>query len=384
MTSCGRRIALFAAVAAWLGGASSAVFALDISNRYRSPRNAERKVRASTELIVLHTTEAPAKSSLNKLCERGEAHYCVTEEGRVYRIVDRDREAFHAGRSMWNGKEDVDKRSIGIECVGYHDKAMGLVQLVAIRDLVKELKRMYRLSDDKVVCHSHVAYGAPNKWQKRKHRGRKRCGMLFAMPSVRRVLDLKARPGSDADVKAKRLVVGDPYLNGVLFGKTDTMRTSYPENGKTPVPPAGKSDANADSIFSGLGRFFTKRTQPEPEPAKAQPKPAPAKPVTAAKPGAMAKPKPGGSAKPTAAAVTKPGAAAAKPKPGAAPKTVAELRAGGWLARGKISPKVSALRLVGAKWNAADTYYTIRDKVVPGDRIDAKRLENGMIVWTRK
>ena len=92
------------------GGAS----ALDISNRYRSPRNPERRVRKTTKLIVLHTTEAPERSSLNKLCDRGEAHYCVTEVGKIYRIVDRDRVAFHAGRSMWNGKEDVDKFSIGI------------------------------------------------------------------------------------------------------------------------------------------------------------------------------------------------------------------------------------------------------------------------------
>ena len=46
--------------------------AIDASNRYRSPRNPERKIRASTGLIVLHTTEAPARSSLNKLSERGE------------------------------------------------------------------------------------------------------------------------------------------------------------------------------------------------------------------------------------------------------------------------------------------------------------------------
>ena len=87
---------------------ASGASAIDFSNRYRSPRNAERRVRMATELIVLHTTEAPERSSLNKLSDRGEAHYCVTEAGTVYRIVDRDRVAFHAGRSMWNGKEDVD------------------------------------------------------------------------------------------------------------------------------------------------------------------------------------------------------------------------------------------------------------------------------------
>ena len=204
MTRTGMVLILAAALA------PLASFAIDISNRYRSPRTPERKVRASTELSGLHTTEAPARSALNKLSDRGEAHFCVTEEGSVYAIVDRDREAFHAGRSMWNGKEDVDKFSIGIECVGYHDKPMSSVQLTAIRELVKHLQKMYRIPDERVVCHSHVAYGSPNKWQKRRHRGRKRCGMLFAMPSVRRILQLKARPAFDADTRKGRLTVGDP------------------------------------------------------------------------------------------------------------------------------------------------------------------------------
>ncbi len=216
--------------------------AVDASNRYRSPRNPERKIRQSTELIVLHTTEAPARSSLNKLSDRGEAHYCVTEEGAIYRIVDRDKEAFHAGRSVWRGKEDVDKFSIGIECVGDHDKPMGMVQLKAIAALVKDLKSMYRLSDDRVVCHSHVAYGSPNKWHGYKHRGRKRCGMLFATPTIRRILGLKSRPAYDPDVRSKRLVVGDEYLNRVLYGTMDPMGKYYksasakPSLAKAPVP----------------------------------------------------------------------------------------------------------------------------------------------------
>ncbi|WP_407445289.1 N-acetylmuramoyl-L-alanine amidase, partial [Fibrobacter sp.] len=177
-----------------------------VKDDFRSPRNKERAFRKSTTLIVLHTTEAHAKSALNKLSERGEAHYCVTDRGEVYRIIDRDREAFHAGRSMWNGKEDCDEFSIGIEVVGYHDKTMPLRQLEALKELLVRLKKMYRLKDPQVVCHSNVAYGAPNTWHKRKHRGRKRCGMLFAMPSVRAKLGLSARVAYDPDVRAKRLV----------------------------------------------------------------------------------------------------------------------------------------------------------------------------------
>ena len=131
----------------------ASLFAIDASNRYRSPRNPERKVRRSTDLIILHTTEAPSRSSLNKLSDRGEAHYCVTEEGTIYRIVDRDKEAFHAGRSMWRGKEDVDKFSIDENSV-WHVKGIdySLEALLGDRELAAQYEGgvgvVLRLSPD--------------------------------------------------------------------------------------------------------------------------------------------------------------------------------------------------------------------------------------------
>ena len=325
------------------------LWAIDASNRYRSPRNPERKVRASTELIILHTTEAPERSSLNKLSDRGECHFVVTESGSVYRIVDRDKEAFHAGRSMWNGRSDVDKFSIGIECVGYHDKPMGQVQIAAIRDLVRELKAMYRIPDERVLCHSHVAYGERNKWQKNRHRGRKRCGMLFAMPSVRQALGLKARPAYDPDTRAHRLVVGDPYLKNVLYGSVDTMR------GKI---GGGNGSAQAPSKGGWLG--WLKPTA-APSVEKKQPTAVSAKPTTA-------------SAKPTTAG------GVVKRIPG----TVEELKAAGYVLKGTVSKDVTASRIAGSRWNAPDTYYVIRGKVTPGNAINPARIERGMGVWMKK
>ena len=49
-----------------------------------------------------------------------------------------------------------------------------------------------------------------------------------------------------------------------------------------------------------------------------------------------------------------------------------------------MSKNVSAAKIAGAKWNAADTYYTIRNKVIPGSRIDAAHIEKGMSVWMKK
>ena len=344
---------------------SLAASAIDVSNRYRSPRNPERRVRTSTQFIVLHTTEAPARSSLNKLSDRGEAHYCVTEEGGIYRIVDRDRMAFHAGRSMWNGKEDVDNFSIGIECVGYHDKAMPTVQLRAIRDLVKELQAMYRIPDERVVCHSHVAYGTPNKWQKRKHRGRKRCGMLFAMPSVRRQLGLRYRPALDPDTRAGRLVVGDDYLRRVLYGSVDTMTGAYAGGAVVAAAPV-----TTESWFS---RLFGRSKKAETPKSAATPA---AKKAPAAKKTPVAK-------RPTAPKSAKPVASGSAKSACGTPKTVAQLKSQGYRLLGCVSQKRSALAIAGSKWNAPDTFYSIRNKVFPGNKIDASHIEKGMSVWRK-
>lgn len=210
-------------VGVWLA-AASAFAALTFDARYYSPRNKERAVRKSTTLIVLHTTEAPSRSALRKLSDLGECHYCIDEAGRVYRIIDHRREAYHSGRSMWNGRANVDEFSVGIEVCGYHDKPLGAEQVRSLAALVGELKYIYKIPDQNVLAHSHVAYGAPNKWQPRSHRGRKRCGMMFALPSVRARLNLKSRPTVDPDVQARRLVVGDAYLARVLYGAVQTRQ----------------------------------------------------------------------------------------------------------------------------------------------------------------
>ena len=299
---------LFATLLLVAGACRCAAAPLVLKNDYRSPRNKERPFRKSTRLIVLHTTEAPMKSSLNKLCERGEAHYCVTEKGEVYRIVDRDREAFHAGRSMWNGKEDCDEYSVGIEVVGHHDQSMPLRQLEALKELIDRLKKIYSIRDEQVVCHSQVAYGAPNTWHKKKHRGRKRCGMLFAMPSVRAKLGLTARPAHDPDVKAKRLVQADSYLNSVLYGSVDTMTALYgasrPQIAAKPTAVAAKSTppkatppkaAPAKAVASKAATSKPATLKPAPPKAvasKAAPPKTPAPKAVPTKAVAQAKPAP--------------------------------------------------------------------------------------------
>ncbi len=193
--------------------------ALTFSNAYSSPRTPERAVRKSTDYIILHTTEAEAGSSLRKLSQNGEAHYCVDRDGKVYRIVQRSRVAYHCGTSMWNGRKNIDDFSIGIEVVGYHNRALTARQYAALRELILLLQKLYGVKDANVMPHAQVAYGTPNRWHPKSHRGRKRCGMGYATPEIRKLIGLKERWLADPDVRARRLVVGDAYLARVLYAK---------------------------------------------------------------------------------------------------------------------------------------------------------------------
>jgi hypothetical protein len=66
------------------------------------------------------------------------------------------------------------------------------------------------------------------------------------------------------------------------------------------------------------------------------------------------------------------------------PRDIGELKSGGWKMVGRISKSATASKLAGARWNAADTYYTIRDKVIAGNEIDPARIEKDMGVWVRR
>ncbi|MGZ3259297.1 MAG: N-acetylmuramoyl-L-alanine amidase, partial [Croceibacterium sp.] len=72
-------------------------------------------------MVVLHYTDMPsAEAALTRLCDpaaKVSAHYVITEEGEVIRLVDESMRAWHAGMSYWRGKSNVNGASIGIELV---------------------------------------------------------------------------------------------------------------------------------------------------------------------------------------------------------------------------------------------------------------------------
>jgi N-acetylmuramoyl-L-alanine amidase len=117
-----------------------------------------------------------------------------------------------------------------------------------LAELLRQLKSLYHIEDENVLTHSMVAYGRPNRFHPSNHRGRKRCGMIFARPDVRRRLGLLAQPTEDPDVAAGRLSIGDPELQARLYpplsAQIGALRaTPSPVSGGSALPSSEAGDS---------------------------------------------------------------------------------------------------------------------------------------------
>ncbi|MGK2909910.1 MAG: N-acetylmuramoyl-L-alanine amidase [Sphingobium sp.] len=120
---------------------------------------------APISILVLHYTGMPdASSAINWLANpdsKVSAHYVVTEDGQVIRMVAEDKRAWHAGKSHWRGVSDINSASIGIEIVnpghewGY--RPFPDTQMHALVPLVNDIVQRYGITRGNVVGHSDIA-----------------------------------------------------------------------------------------------------------------------------------------------------------------------------------------------------------------------------------
>lgn len=181
--------------------------------------------RKSTRYLIVHTAEAGLRNTLRVVSEGkrmrggrrtygGHTHYVIGRDGKTYRILNKKYRADHAGRSMWNGRRNISDISIGIELVGYHHSTITVAQYHSLEFLVDILQRIYKIGDRSVLTHSQVAYGPPNPWFRRDHRGRKHCAQNFD----RFAAGVGRGWTYDPDVRAGRLLP-DRELALILYSK---------------------------------------------------------------------------------------------------------------------------------------------------------------------
>jgi N-acetylmuramoyl-L-alanine amidase len=117
------------------------------------------------DMLVLHYTGMrDGPSALARLCDPASqvsAHYMVEEDGRIFQIVPEDKRAWQAGRSWWQGDEDLNSRSIGIEIVnGGHDFGLPPFpdrQIDAVIELCRGILSRWPIPQNRIVAHSDIA-----------------------------------------------------------------------------------------------------------------------------------------------------------------------------------------------------------------------------------
>ena len=127
-----------------------------------SPNHGDRRGQRP-ELVVLHYTGmADGASSRARLCDPAaevSAHWLIHENGLTEALVPEDRRAWHAGAGAWQGRDDVNSRSIGIELVNPGNEPFPEPQMAALERLLAQIMARWGIGPAGIIGHSDMAPG---------------------------------------------------------------------------------------------------------------------------------------------------------------------------------------------------------------------------------
>jgi len=132
-----------------------------------SPNFGPRRETLTPDMIVLHytgmATGAGAEAWLCDPASEVSAHYLVHEDGRIVQMVRESDRAWHAGKSSWFGRTDINSCSVGIEIVnpGHSLGYPGFPrrQIDAVIGLCAGIVQRHSIAAQRVLAHSDVAPG---------------------------------------------------------------------------------------------------------------------------------------------------------------------------------------------------------------------------------
>jgi len=123
----------------------------------------QRPKDTEINLVVLHYTAGDFDSSLSWLmnpASKVSAHYLISRLGDIWQLVPEEWKAWHAGRSSWNGQDNVNEFSIGIELVGWRMGGFTDLQLTSLLWLSKDIMiRHSNINPSLFTGHSNIAPG---------------------------------------------------------------------------------------------------------------------------------------------------------------------------------------------------------------------------------
>ncbi|WP_439860253.1 N-acetylmuramoyl-L-alanine amidase [Pseudomonas sp. MBLB4136] len=209
------------------------------------------------QYVILHYTSTDMARSLRLLTE-GEvsSHYLIGDgPATIYRLVDEDRRAWHAGQSQWQGRTWLNGTSIGIELVnqGYSEGPDGRTwqayppeQIDALIVLLEDIVRRHQLAPGSIIGHSDVA---PQR--------KVDPGPLFPW---KRLAEAGLLPWPDAQALARQQALFANSLPSVAWFQAQLARQGYE------VPAHGELDKATRNVLAAFQmKYRPQRYDGEPD-----------------------------------------------------------------------------------------------------------------------
>ena len=123
-----------------------------------------RSLRSIRYLIIHYSGMQSGRVSMNRLKNlksKVSCHYFIERNGGIYRMVEDNKIAWHAGKSKWRGFNNLNRHSIGIEIqnkghsISYQN--FSKKQIFSLIKLIKILMKKYKIKKRNILGHSDIA-----------------------------------------------------------------------------------------------------------------------------------------------------------------------------------------------------------------------------------
>ena len=136
-----------------------------MKNFYSPNFNKKKRLISSIKLVIIHYTGMQSeRESIKRLCDplfKVSAHYLINQNGKIFKLVEDEQIAWHAGKSRWKKYNNLNKNSIGIELVNkghqYGYTSFKKKQILTLVKLCKILKKKYKIKTKNFLGHSDIA-----------------------------------------------------------------------------------------------------------------------------------------------------------------------------------------------------------------------------------
>ena len=113
------------------------------------------------DTIIIHHTVINEENTITKFCDpnsKVSSHYLINKLGEVFNFIAPEKRAWHAGKSSWQGQENINNNSIGIELENNSDEDFTDLQYRSLLKLINILKNRFSdIKDELILGHSDIA-----------------------------------------------------------------------------------------------------------------------------------------------------------------------------------------------------------------------------------